>query len=64
MSNPSTIRWARLNYADGKKVWHATYGELALCGAVSLNHPRAEFRDSKPEQRLCRRCMAKLGVRP
>ncbi len=60
MSDP--VRWARLNYPDGKKLWHAAADQRALCGRVDFNHPRAEYSESKPERgRLCRFCVARLG---
>lgn len=55
-------RWARLNYPDSKKLWHAAVGHQAICGHVEFDHPRAEYSESKPERgKLCRRCVAKLA---
>jgi hypothetical protein len=55
-------RWARLNYPQGKKRWHATNGHRAICGSVEFDHPRAEFSAVKPERgRLCKRCVAILA---
>jgi hypothetical protein len=63
------VRWARLNYPEGKKLWHATAGHRAICGHTRFDHPRAEFRSSQPDAsspyeapvKLCKRCLAKLG---
>jgi hypothetical protein len=54
-------RWARLNYPEGKKLWHAAVGRQAICGHVDFDHPRAEYSESAPERKLCRRCVAKLA---
>lgn len=54
-------RWARLNYSESTKIWHATAGFLAICGHVRFDHPRAEYSDSQPERKLCRLCVAKLA---
>jgi hypothetical protein len=66
MSGPvcvPAVRWARLNYPEGKKLWHAAVGHQAICGHVDFDHPRAEYSESKPERgRICRRCVAKLTL--
>jgi hypothetical protein len=57
------IRWARLNYSGGRKLWHTVRKGhvLALCGLVHFDHPRAQFSELKPESgKLCQLCVAKL----
>ena len=59
------LRWARLNYQDGRKLWHAIRGgEIrSICGQIYFNHPRAEFSGTKPVPgKLCKLCVAKLGA--
>lgn len=61
MSGPPSLRWARLNYPDSKKLWHATDGHWSICGHEEFDHPRAEYVESKPERgKLCQLCVAKL----
>ena len=49
------FRFARLNYSGGKKRWHLANGTRSLCGRMDFAHPRAEFREFKPEG--CKPCL-------
>lgn len=59
---PASLRWARLNYSDGSKLWHALRGGVwSICGQVAFDHPRAEYSQTKPVPgKLCKLCVAKL----